>query len=154
MSQLIRSWINKLSECEHFKWITTPSSRVSPHLLSQTGHTQRSHIRGSPLIMPLVAWWVFEWITSDWRTLIWCSVFAFSAWVATRLKSLFRRPLLSRKELRNSQVLVQAFFLPYIKISQFYRALTHSERSYARTHVCAYAHFYKINKQKKEKNNI
>ena len=61
-----------MSKCEHVKWITTPSSRVSPHLLSQRGHTRRAHIRDSPLIMPLVAWWVFEWITSDWRTLFWC----------------------------------------------------------------------------------
>ena len=53
----IRFW---MGECEHIKWITTPSSRVYPHLLSQRGHTQHSHIRGSPLIMPLVAWWVLS----------------------------------------------------------------------------------------------
>ena len=41
----------------------------------------------------------FEWITSDWRTFVWCLALAFSP------------PCGSRKELRNSQVQVQSAFL-------------------------------------------
>ena len=42
------------------------------------GHTRLSHIRDSPLIMPLVAWWEKICAPSDWRTLIWCSALPFS----------------------------------------------------------------------------
>ena len=60
------------------KCITTPSSRVSPHLLAQRGHTRRAHINDRPLIMPLVAWWEKICAPSDWRTLFWCLALLFS----------------------------------------------------------------------------
>ena len=83
-----------MSKCEHVKCITTPSSRVSPHLLRKGEldaidfvaiaipslcSLRLSHIKVSPLIMPLVAWWEKICAPSDWRTLIWCDAIDSSA---------------------------------------------------------------------------
>ena len=111
------------------KCITTPSSRVSPHLLSQRGNSTRlTESRSNTLFRHFVPYGARTlrivlslchlslggFLSGSPAT----GVLLSGAWHSLPrserrrdIKSLFRRALLARKELRNSQLLVQSAFL-------------------------------------------